>query len=61
MARRLLERQRAVELATLHMRAVAQTVGVSERTVWRWVGAGADGRAGRGAGPAGVCGVGAAG
>lgn len=35
--RRLLERQRAGELATRHVRAVAETVGVSERTVWRWL------------------------
>lgn len=25
------------ELATRHVRAVAETVGVSERTVWRWL------------------------
>ncbi|MDX3310613.1 hypothetical protein P1S61_16315 [Streptomyces sp. ME08-AFT2] len=35
--RRLLERQQAGELATRHVRAVAETVGVSERTVWRWL------------------------
>jgi hypothetical protein len=35
--RRLLERQRAGELSTRHVRAVAETVGVSERTVWRWL------------------------
>ncbi|GAA2268411.1 hypothetical protein GCM10010145_48730 [Streptomyces ruber] len=35
--RRLLERQRAGELAMRHVRAVAETVGVSERTVWRWL------------------------
>ncbi|WP_443072883.1 helix-turn-helix domain-containing protein [Streptomyces sp. S465] len=34
--RRLLERQQAGELTTRHVRAVAETVGVSERTVWRW-------------------------
>lgn len=37
MVRRLLERQRAGELSTRHVRAVAETVGVSERTVWRWL------------------------
>ncbi|MEU8735569.1 hypothetical protein AB0C68_40250 [Streptomyces tendae] len=35
--RRLLERQRAGELSTRHVRAVAETVGVWERTVWRWL------------------------
>ncbi|MFJ8150327.1 helix-turn-helix domain-containing protein [Streptomyces sp. NPDC096048] len=35
--RRLLERRQAGELATRHVRAVAETVGVSERTVWRWL------------------------
>ncbi|WP_436845264.1 helix-turn-helix domain-containing protein [Streptomyces cinerochromogenes] len=35
--RRLLERQQAGELATRHVRAVAETVRVSERTVWRWL------------------------
>ena len=35
--RRLLERQQAGELLTRHVRAVAETVGVSERTVWRWL------------------------
>ncbi|MGW2322857.1 helix-turn-helix domain-containing protein [Streptomyces sp. NPDC001680] len=35
--RRLLERQQAGELSTRHVRAVAETVGVSERTVWRWL------------------------
>ncbi|MFE0875926.1 AAA family ATPase [Streptomyces smyrnaeus] len=35
--RRLLERQQAGKLATRHVRAVAETVGVSERTVWRWL------------------------
>ncbi|MFJ8470119.1 helix-turn-helix domain-containing protein [Streptomyces swartbergensis] len=35
--RRLLERQQAGELSTWHVRAVAETVGVSERTVWRWL------------------------
>ncbi|OVZ99249.1 hypothetical protein B9W62_39430 [Streptomyces sp. CS113] len=35
--RRLLERQRAGELSARHVRAVAETVGVSERTVWRWL------------------------
>ncbi|WP_240970596.1 ParA family protein [Actinacidiphila epipremni] len=34
---RLLERQRAGELSTRHVVAVAETVGVSERTVWRWL------------------------
>jgi transposase-like protein len=33
----LLERQRAGELSTRHVVAVAETVGVSERTVWRWL------------------------
>lgn len=37
MVRRLLERQQAGELSTRHVRAVAETVGVSERTVWRWL------------------------
>ncbi|WP_405772046.1 hypothetical protein OHU34_42845 [Streptomyces sp. NBC_00080] len=36
--RRLLERQQAGELATRHVRAVAETVGVSERTVWALLG-----------------------
>ncbi len=35
--RRLLERQQAGELSTRHVCAVAETVGVSERTVWRWL------------------------
>jgi hypothetical protein len=35
--RRLLERQQTGELSTQHVRAVAETVGVSERTVWRWL------------------------
>ncbi|WP_158716779.1 helix-turn-helix domain-containing protein [Streptomyces sp. NRRL F-5555] len=33
----MLERQQAGELSTRHVRAVAETVGVSERTVWRWL------------------------
>lgn len=33
--RRLLERQQAGEPAMRHVRAPAETVGVSERTVWR--------------------------
>lgn len=37
MVRRLLERQQAGELATRHVRAVAEVVGASERTVWRWL------------------------
>ncbi|MFD6028534.1 helix-turn-helix domain-containing protein [Streptomyces griseoluteus] len=37
MVRRLLERQQAGELATRPVRVVAETVGVSERTVWRWL------------------------
>ncbi|MFJ9870939.1 helix-turn-helix domain-containing protein [Streptomyces sp. NPDC101165] len=35
--RRLLERQQAGELSARHVRAVAETVGVSEHTVWRWL------------------------
>ncbi|WP_405764304.1 hypothetical protein [Streptomyces sp. NBC_01538] len=35
--RRLLERQQAGELSTRHVRAVAEVVGASERTVWRWL------------------------
>ncbi|MEU0076248.1 helix-turn-helix domain-containing protein, partial [Streptomyces sp. NPDC006332] len=35
--RRLLERQQAARLSTRHVRVVAETVGVSERTVWRWL------------------------
>ncbi|WP_190201842.1 helix-turn-helix domain-containing protein [Streptomyces djakartensis] len=35
--RRLQERQQAGEWSTRHVRAVAETVGVSERTVWRWL------------------------
>lgn len=35
--RRLLERQQAGELTMRHVRAVTETVGVSERTVWRWL------------------------
>ncbi|GAA5024934.1 hypothetical protein GCM10025734_83910 [Kitasatospora paranensis] len=35
--RRLVERQVAGELTSLHVRAVADTVGVSVRTVWRWL------------------------
>jgi hypothetical protein len=35
--RRLRERQQAGELSTRHVRAVAETVGVFERTVWRWL------------------------
>ena len=34
---RLLERQQAGELSTRHVRAVAEVVGASERTVWRWL------------------------
>ncbi|MDQ0681051.1 hypothetical protein QFZ56_007953 [Streptomyces achromogenes] len=37
MVRRLLERQQAGELSTRYVCAVAETVGVSERTVWRWL------------------------
>lgn len=37
MVRRLLERQQAGELSTRHVRAVAEVVGASERTVWRWL------------------------
>lgn len=33
----MLERQQARELATRHVCAVAEMVGVSERTVWRWL------------------------
>ncbi|MFI2026450.1 AAA family ATPase [Streptomyces buecherae] len=33
----MLERQQAGDLSTRHVRAVAETVGVSERTVWRWL------------------------
>ncbi|WP_353962752.1 helix-turn-helix domain-containing protein [Kitasatospora purpeofusca] len=35
--RRLVERQAAGELTSRHVRAVADTVGVSVRTVWRWL------------------------
>ncbi|MER6401182.1 ATP-binding protein [Kitasatospora sp. NPDC001603] len=35
--RRLRERQAAGELTSRHVRAVADTVGVSVRTVWRWL------------------------
>lgn len=37
MVRRLLERQQAGELLARHVRAVAEVVGASERTVWRWL------------------------
>ncbi|MFJ4597739.1 MULTISPECIES: transposase family protein [unclassified Kitasatospora] len=35
--RRLVERQAAGELTSRHVRAVADMVGVSVRTVWRWL------------------------